>query len=607
MPDRPTRLYALRSTPTYHAIDAPGPSLLINDPLVAMRWYFAHEREQFTSVAAQVSDDEGVTWKFLLPHTLWADAQSALAQWSAGLGPVGRAARPMRVEERVVYPLREALAADAARWLDHRIRFVDPDDPQPWIPSAPTGRQWAAGGEAWALALGEAPIDDVLEYLTTLYGTSQPDGPQALGQAATRTVEILDRAESLGHTTTDLLNLLRETHVLVTYRIELSQLQGRAQQAWSTVSNALAARLPETAAALAAYPDPAHPARQAVNSYVRALAVIGPDSHEEDTHDRLALARAALEQVLTRATVPHAAEAPPAAVPGFPQMMDDLQAAAAWRRISPEDRREAEEAMGDLVRAQAWLAEAAVSRAAGHGTWARTSGEHEAIELQSAAAARLQHMSARHALLMHATIYGEAEVAAEVARRAPFSAAEHVALPYNRERQGSFEQHLQETESRIDQVLAWQRAFTRAAQRRLARPGTRGLLSLDRVLVANASMVNEARETLNSLESALRAREQKFAGPRVTEEQVAKARHRFDTELRRQEEVQQANAVTAKAVSALRAASEPPGSNAAYRAKRIAQAARERLRQQQAHTRPRYDQHNQHAALHRADPGRHMS
>ncbi|MFJ2627661.1 hypothetical protein ACIO6T_30745 [Streptomyces sp. NPDC087532] len=42
MPDRPARLYALRST--CRAVGESGSSLPLSAPFMAMRWYFTHER-----------------------------------------------------------------------------------------------------------------------------------------------------------------------------------------------------------------------------------------------------------------------------------------------------------------------------------------------------------------------------------------------------------------------------------------------------------------------------------------------------------------------------------------------------------------------------------
>lgn len=126
----PRRLYALTSLSTHPwGDDVPGPKMLVNDPLVAARWFLTIEAEEIYAVTGHVSDDNGATWQPLLPSELLRDAQQHLS--SAGPTASGS---------------RRALAAEAADWLDRRIRFQQPDDPIRWIPPHPSAHGWRAGG-----------------------------------------------------------------------------------------------------------------------------------------------------------------------------------------------------------------------------------------------------------------------------------------------------------------------------------------------------------------------------------------------------------------------------------------------------------------------------
>ncbi|MGY5099770.1 hypothetical protein [Streptomyces sp. 900105245] len=95
MPDT-DRLYALSSTDNnpFRPSES-GPGLLINDAVVAMRWYVTSEREENLDVTAHASDDDGATWRLLPVRELLADAERALA--TAQQAPdrrLGRALKP---------------------------------------------------------------------------------------------------------------------------------------------------------------------------------------------------------------------------------------------------------------------------------------------------------------------------------------------------------------------------------------------------------------------------------------------------------------------------------------------------------------------------------
>jgi hypothetical protein len=151
------RLYALSSTynnPWWP--NDPGPGLLINDAVVAMRWYLTNEREENLAVTGHVSHDDGTTWQPLLPSELLADAERAVERAAVTSGDEPR---------RTAALLRDALIAEAADWLDHRLRYVQPDDPFPYPPATPTLLSWQRGGQIWALALGKVPPEEVLTHL----------------------------------------------------------------------------------------------------------------------------------------------------------------------------------------------------------------------------------------------------------------------------------------------------------------------------------------------------------------------------------------------------------------------------------------------------------
>ncbi|MGW9032632.1 hypothetical protein ACWGQ5_53610, partial [Streptomyces sp. NPDC055722] len=73
------RLYILSSIYTdYRLRGETGPSMLISDPVLALRWYLRHEREEGLAVAGQVSEDGGLTWRPLPISELYADADRAV-------------------------------------------------------------------------------------------------------------------------------------------------------------------------------------------------------------------------------------------------------------------------------------------------------------------------------------------------------------------------------------------------------------------------------------------------------------------------------------------------------------------------------------------------
>ncbi|MFE8940972.1 hypothetical protein ACFYNX_26245 [Streptomyces sp. NPDC007872] len=185
MPDT-SRLYALTSITTNPWWPGePGPSFLINDPVMAARWYLANEQEENLAVTARISTDNGATWQDLPPRDLWAHALKHL-------DTTGQS--PDETARQAAAALRGRLEAEAARWLDGRIRFVEPDAPSPYRPPTPTLFAWQRGGEIWALALGTVPPDPVLTHLAAQYADPQPEAPDMARTAAREALDTLATA-----------------------------------------------------------------------------------------------------------------------------------------------------------------------------------------------------------------------------------------------------------------------------------------------------------------------------------------------------------------------------------------------------------------------------
>jgi hypothetical protein len=507
VPDIIRRLCGLSSTYTdYRLAGEPGFSLLIGDPVLAMRWYFTHEREEGLAVEGRVSDDNGVTWRLLPVRELFADAERALpSARHAGL-------------------LRDALADDAADWLDVRIRFVPPDDPTQWRPGVPGLDAWWRGGEIWALEMNAVPNEALITRLADQYTNPLPEGEgvalpegegaglaedsephgegtDALREGSREMLATLALAEAPGTAAVhDLLAAFRPVEML-SYASAIGQLRDRVDQAMERLLNHLVTRVPETADAVAAHPDPGHPVHRAARIYLRRLAHAGDGSGRQQ--DLLARARQALaDAVAAPEIVPvaddvAAVEPAASAVWGFPRQVTDLQAAAAWRTMSPLASQDAERSMADLVRAEDWLLQAAAEA----GSWvegrprdperarafdrlspglqrlearhART-GEADARENCTYFRQWLQELDARHALLMHATVLADARAAAATAKQQTVIAASTLAQTSAETapprtagevwaKHEAFMAQVTAAEKRIDQTLEVQRQATRDA------------------------------------------------------------------------------------------------------------------------------------------------
>ncbi|WP_351234782.1 hypothetical protein [Streptomyces sp. NPDC002133] len=223
------RLYALTSIYTHPWLDdVDGPSLLIGDAVLAMRWYLTHESESALAVTGHVSDDSGATWRPLTPGELLADAERFLTTTEPGTAKV----------------LAWTLAAEAADWLDHRIRYVEPDDPAQWRPDTPELDSWRRGGQVWAMALGTVPDDTILAPLAAHYTAPQPEGPQLLKAAARDTLNHLATAEDpSGHSIGDLLGNMGQLHRL-TFSFGMGQVNGPVRAAHQRLMDHLTATHP---------------------------------------------------------------------------------------------------------------------------------------------------------------------------------------------------------------------------------------------------------------------------------------------------------------------------------------------------------------------------
>ncbi|MFE9291947.1 hypothetical protein [Streptomyces olivaceus] len=617
MPDT-ARLYALTSTVTHPFLTGEeGPSLLIHDPGLAMRWYLTHEQEDNYTVTVQASDDAGRTWQALPVHDLLAAAEHALAADShAGL-------------------LRDTLTDMAADWLDGRIRFTPSEDPTLWRPDPPEPDAWRRGGQAWALSMNTLPPDTLLARLTAHYTDPQPEGPGLLRAAAAETLAALALAESPATARPD--DLLRALALLerLTYASELTQIRAPAERAQSALVQALTDRVEPVATTVAAHPDPYHPVHETARAYLHQLARTGahPDSEPAAlalarARDALAAAAAAPDPRSTAAATAAQSE-PPAPLPGFPLQYTDLHAAAAWRVLSPMARRDAETAMDDLVRAELQVLQAAEAAA----VWnddrrpadpVQAGAPHHPSPLQHQAQAarraedhardnrrffqdRLTGLDASHALMMHAAVLHDSEQAAATARhRAVVDAAEATLPPASAPRTASdyqaehdnFMAHVTAAEEGIDHVLAAQRQTTRdALQRLFPRSGhaqgmytlrtrliDRSRLGLDDYHRAHQQIGNTWR-ALQDLEADFTSRHTPFGRPPVTEDDITRARDRHRYAEQYFADLQESRRTTLTALKALDTVTDlaptPPGS-ATARAARITQQSRERAQTAQA-------------------------
>ncbi|MFF5030113.1 hypothetical protein ACFY2J_38705 [Streptomyces collinus] len=592
MPDT-DRLYALSSTYNHPWLSGPdGPALLIHDPVVAMRWYLTTEREENLAVTGHVSDDHGATWRPLRPRDLMADAEHALTVMAHDDAlQTGQSAGVFR----------DALAAEAADWLDHRLRYVQPDDPTPYRPEEPSSPEaWQRGGHIWALALGTLPDEQVLKHLTARFTRPQTEGAALLRTGAAEMLDALTLAENPAHgETTQLLAALVLFHRL-SFGFETGQLHTLAEDAQRSILDHLITVHPATARVAEAHPRPGHPANEAARAYLRRLSFIGADGEQrllDDAAAALAEAVAAAEQQPDRVPDTSAQGVQSPAIPGYPKHLSgDLQAAAQWRLISPVARRAAEQTMDRLARATAALAEAT---AAADVNQPASPQEDAARIAHHSLQQELEELTARHALLMHASVLADAEAAAEPAKHAavvaaaqateaqprPSTAAEIVAA------EDSFMAHVTAAEDRIAATLAEQRRLTREALHRIFPHAvtSTGRHTVRRNLLENSGLgidaytqasraIGESAGKLRSVEAAYRSGAVSIGRPPVSHEDVEQARAALQRAETRFADLGVSRPNTLRALKALDAAvRDPSPSDApAARAARIAAQSRER-------------------------------
>lgn len=520
MPDH--RLYALSGTYTDSALYGEmGPSLLINDPAFAMRWYLDREREHVLAVALQVSDDGGASWRPMPPHALWAETIQALSTARQASDPATR---------RVANALFERLAFTAAEWLDEHIHPVEPADPKP-RPDTPILSSWEQGGQMWALVLGSTPPDEVLNLLIAKYPNPHPGGPARLRATVRQTLASLSLAETPA--SAPVPELLQALQHLESQSSGDEIGRARAHTARDNLVDHLATRLLGTAATTNADPDLHDPAHQVgLAQLARAL--------EARTGTLYQTATATEEADITNPR-----DGLPPAIPGFPRTFGDLEAAAAWRVMSPAARRDADQAMADLVRADTRVAQTRAHAANWVNGRPPDPGEAQAIDERDRCANRLDELHAHHAALMHGGLLAAAEVAARIARHHAAAAAAQatLALPAQSQASGSsvnehdaFIAQIGTADARIHDVLEGQRQLCVNALHRClpeaAEP--RGMNQLRSQVLEHAGLgfdaqskaarrVSEASQTVIDLEEALQEAGSSVDHARVTIGQVDEA------------------------------------------------------------------------------------
>ncbi|UXY33296.1 hypothetical protein [Streptomyces albidocamelliae] len=559
---------------------------------MAMRWYLTAEREENLAVTGHVSDDHGATWRPLLPRELMADAERALAATADDGGPQARQSAGI---------LRDALTAEAADWLDHRLRYVQPDDPTPYRPDEPSPESWRRGGHIWALALGTRPDEQVLRHLTARFTTPQTEGATLLRTGAAEMLDALALAEAPAHgESAQLLSALGLLNRMA-FGFETGQLDTLAEDAQRSILDHLVTVHPATAPVAEAHPEPGQGANMAARAYLRRLSLIGPAGEPrllDDAAAALAEAVTAAEQQPGRTPDPSATARQAPAIPGYPKHLEgDLQAAAQWRLISPAARRAAEQTMDRLFRATTVLAEATAA-ADVHQPF---SPQQEAALLSRGSLHQeLDELTARHALLMHAGVLADAEAAAEPAKHAavvaaaqateverqPGTAAEMAAA------RDAFMAHVNEAEDRIAKTLTEQRRLTVEALGRIfpyAVTST-GRHTVRRNLLENSGLgldayhqayraIGESARRLESAEAAYRSGTVPFGRPPVSHDDVEQARAALQRAETRFADLRISRPNTLRALRALDGAvhHRPSGSEApAARAARIAAQSRER-------------------------------
>ncbi|MFJ8035993.1 hypothetical protein [Streptomyces sp. NPDC096032] len=384
------------------------------------------------------------------------------------------------------------------------------------------------------------------------------------------------------------------------FGFETGQLDTLAEDAQRSILDHLVTAHPATAAVAAAHPEPGHGANMAARAYLHRLSLIGTDGEPrllDDAAAALAEAVTAAEQQPGRTPDPSATARQAPAIPGYPKRLEgDLQAAAQWRLISPVARRAAEQTMDRLARAASALAHAT----AGADVNQPPSPQRDAALLShSSLHQELEELTARHALLLHASVLADAEAAAEPAKHAavvaaqatearprPGTAAEMAAA------EDAFMAHVTGVEDRIAETLAEQRRLTREALQRIfpyAVTST-GRHTVRRNLLENSGLsldayhhayraIGESARKMESVTAAYRSGAVSFGRPPVSQDDVEQTRAALQRAETRFADLRISRPNTLRALRALDRAvhHEPSGPEApAARAARIAAQSRER-------------------------------
>ncbi|WP_326581775.1 hypothetical protein OIE69_44125 (plasmid) [Actinacidiphila glaucinigra] len=498
----PQRLYALTSITTHPwGDDTPGPKMLIRDPLVATQWYLRIESEEVYAVSAQVSDDQGATWRPLLPSELLQDAHRHLSDALAGQRDS-----------------RRALVAEAAAWLDRRMRFVQPDDPVQWIPSRPSVQGWRTGGDVWAMAMGTVPNDDVLSHLAATYSHRHTVGAKLVRRGARKILAALALGQNPSAGGSDvLLRAWRVLHRAATH-VEAGQVNASARAGQDRILAHLATHHPERAADVA------------------KLRVLRPVAGVDEAGDPPVRNRAA-QNGAAGGQAAGTVEPGEAVMPGYPKAFpDDLQAAAAWRQLSPKAARAADLAMDDLSRASHQLNRLTHPETGMAPQEDLT--EDGARGWFNACCVHLAELDAEHAMLMYAHLLASARDEAKPAlHRLGVAAAEATAGLGVDEGNRQFSERLRAIETGIDETVAAQAQLARNALHRCIpqiKPtiGWRSLL--EQRLIRKPGLGPDAFEmtwrTLrrfeNDLDVLTRRAQAKREGDLVTPEQLQDAQSR---------------------------------------------------------------------------------
>ncbi|MEV5801807.1 hypothetical protein [Streptomyces collinus] len=387
---------------------------------------------------------------------------------------------------------------------------------------------------------------------------------------------------------------------------------------------------PATAGVAEAHPRPGHPAHQAARAYLNRLSFIGADGKQrllDDAAAALAEAVTAAEQQPHQAPEPSAQDVEAPAIPGYPKHLEgDLQAAAQWRLISPVARRAAEQTMDRLARATTALAAATAAA----DTNQPVSPQQDAARLaHHSLRQELEELTARHALLMHASVLADAEAAAEPAQHAAVVAAAQATEGQPRPRtaaeivatEDAFMALVNGAEDRIAEALAEQRRLTREALHRIfpyAVTST-GRHTVRRNLLDNSGLgidaytqasraIGENAAKLQSVEAAYRSGAVSFGHPPVTHDDVEQARAALQRAETRFADLAISRPNTLRALKALDGATHLQPSapeTPAARAARIAAQSRERSKATAPRTDPAAEQARQahHSSAQAHQPG----